>query len=203
MARKGYHSPLCPSALLRATRASRFLFVLFLACTTATAAAQTAAGPAIVNRTAADKVTVRTVRLDTPLRIDGRLDEKVYASVEAISEFIQQEPHEGAPATEKTEAWIFFDDANLYIAARCWDSHPEREVATNFTAIRLKRNIFGRSNIGLMTTRRGPAAAGGGQSYTFGADATMLTTSPTRRRRPCSTARRAGSSGSTFRPAIN
>lgn len=65
------------------------------------ASPQSAFGPAIVDRTAADKVTVRTVRLEKPLRIDGRLDEEVYASLEAISDFIQQEPHEGAPATEK------------------------------------------------------------------------------------------------------
>jgi hypothetical protein len=70
------------------------------------------------------------VRLSTPLRIDGRLDEEVYVSVEPITGFIQQEPREGAPATEKTDAWILFDDVNLYIVARCWDSHPERDSAS-------------------------------------------------------------------------
>jgi hypothetical protein len=54
------------------------------------------------------------------------------------------------------------------------DKPSASAVATNFTAIRLKRNIFRRSNVGLMTTRRGPAAVGGDQSYTFGADATLL-----------------------------
>jgi hypothetical protein len=67
----------------------------------ASAAAQTV-GASIVSREAADKVTVRTVRLERPLRVDGRLDESVYATVEPISDFIQQEPHEGEPATEKT-----------------------------------------------------------------------------------------------------
>ena len=60
------------------------------------AAAQIAAGPAIVERTAPDKVTVRAVRVAAPLTIDGRLDEDVYRSVEAISGFLQQEPREGA-----------------------------------------------------------------------------------------------------------
>ena len=32
-------------------------------------------------------------------------------------------------ATEKTEAWIFFDDDNIYVSARCYESHPERRVA--------------------------------------------------------------------------
>jgi hypothetical protein len=85
--------------------------------------------PATVSRTDDGGITVRAVRVNEPLRIDGRLDEEVYGRVPAISDFIQQEPREGAPATEKTEAWIFFDDRNIYVSARCWDSHPEREVA--------------------------------------------------------------------------
>ena len=87
------------------------------------------APPATVSRTADGGVTVRAVRLTEPLRIDGRLDEAIYKTVPPISDFVQQEPTEGAPATEKTDAWIFFDDQNIYIAAHCWDSQPEREIA--------------------------------------------------------------------------
>ena len=36
----------------------------------------------------------------------------------------------GAPATEKTEVWVFFDDEAIYIAGRCWDTQPHRIVAT-------------------------------------------------------------------------
>ena len=108
------------------------------------ASAQTNAGPAIVSRTAPDKVTIRAVRVPSPLKIDGRLDEAVYDSVEAITGFIQQEPREGEPATEKTEAWILFDDENLYIAARNWDSHPEREIANELR--RDNGNILGNEN---------------------------------------------------------
>ena len=111
---------------------------------TAAAGAATAAGPAIVERTAPDKVTVRAVRIAAPLKIDGRLDEPVYRAVEPISGFIQQEPHEGEPATERTDAWILFDDENLYICARNWDSHPEREIANELR--RDNGNILGNEN---------------------------------------------------------
>ena len=84
--------------------------------------------PAMVSRDDAGRVTMRAVRLDEPLTLDGRLDEQVYSRVPAVSDFVQQEPHEGEPATEQTEAWVLFDDTNVYIAARCWDSHPERMV---------------------------------------------------------------------------
>jgi hypothetical protein len=95
-------------------------------------------------RTAPDSVTVRAIRLDAPIRLDGRLDEAIYATTPSITDFIQQEPREGQPATEKTEAWILFDGANLYIAARNWDSHPEREVANELR--RDNGNILGNEN---------------------------------------------------------
>ena len=85
--------------------------------------------PAVVARDAAGHVTVRAVRVDSPIHIDGKLDESVYRATEAVSDFLQQEPDEGEPATERTEAWVFFDDDNIYVSARCWDTHPERMVA--------------------------------------------------------------------------
>jgi hypothetical protein len=100
---------------------------------------------ALVSRSAADDVTVRAVRLDAPLTVDGRLDENVYSTVAPLTDFIQQEPREGALATEKTEAWIFFDDTTLYVAARCWDSHPEREVANELR--RDNGGILGNENV--------------------------------------------------------
>jgi hypothetical protein len=85
--------------------------------------------PEVVSRDGEGRVTVRAVRLDEPLVLDGVLDDRIYTSVTAIGGFIQQEPHEGEQATEKTDAWLLFDRENIYVAARCWDSSPERMVA--------------------------------------------------------------------------
>jgi len=87
------------------------------------------APPATVARDAQGRVTVRAIRTVEPIVLDGRLDEGMYAEVPSISDFIQQDPVEGDPATEKTEVWVFFDDRNVYVSARCWDSQPERDVA--------------------------------------------------------------------------
>src|SRR5262245_7217978 len=84
--------------------------------------------PAVMTRAGTDRVIVRATRITKAIVVDGRLDDEVYAQVAAIGGFVQQEPHEGAPATEQTEVWFLFDDENVYISARCWDSHPEREV---------------------------------------------------------------------------
>lgn len=87
------------------------------------------AAPAVIARDAEGRVTIRARRIETRVDIDGRLDEPVYASVLAMSDFVQTEPIEGAPATEKTEVWVLFDDENIYIVARCWESQPDRRVA--------------------------------------------------------------------------
>jgi hypothetical protein len=73
--------------------------------------------------------TVRAYRATDAMRVDGRLDEAVYAATPPITNFVQQEPDEFKPATEKTESWIFFDDDHVYVSARCFESHPERRVA--------------------------------------------------------------------------
>jgi uncharacterized protein DUF5916 len=78
---------------------------------------------------AQDGATVRAVRLDDGLHVDGKLDEAAYASSPAITSFVQQEPDEGKPATERTDAWIFFDADVVYVSARCWESEPGRRVA--------------------------------------------------------------------------
>ena len=86
--------------------------------------------PAVIARDAAGGVTVRAVRVDTPLRIDGRLDEAVYDRIESMSEFIQNDPAEGAPASERTEVWLLFDQEHVYVVARCWETRPDRIMAS-------------------------------------------------------------------------
>ena len=85
--------------------------------------------PAVYARDERGKVTLRAVRLTGPLQIDGRLDEAIYQETPAIDRFEQQVPREAAPATETTQAWILFDDDNLYFSARLLDSQPDRIVA--------------------------------------------------------------------------
>ena len=96
--------------------------------------------PAVISRDEMGRVTMRATRITVPIKLDGKLDDPPYTSVLSVSDFIQQEPDEGQLATEKTEAWVFFDDENVYISARCWDSHPERIVANEMR--RDHRNIY-------------------------------------------------------------
>ena len=87
--------------------------------------------PEVINRDAERRATIRAIKLTQGIRLDGRLDEPVYHTVPAITGFIQQSPDEGAPATERTDAWIMFDARNLYVAGRVWDSAPSSEWVAN------------------------------------------------------------------------
>jgi hypothetical protein len=84
--------------------------------------------PQTITRDEAGHVVVRAIHLTSPLRLDGKLDEAVYREMQPASDFVQTEPKEGVPATEKTEIWILFDNENIYVGARMWESHPEKMV---------------------------------------------------------------------------
>ena len=87
--------------------------------------------PAVMTRNDQGQATVRAVRLDESIDFDGLLDEAIYGTVPAISGFIQLTPDVGAAATERTEAWILFDETNVYVSARVWDSAPESQWVAN------------------------------------------------------------------------
>ena len=66
------------------------------------------------------------IRATTPPRIDGVLDDPVWQRAPAGSAFVQRDPDEGRPATEKTVIQVAFDDEALYVGVMCYDSEPDR-----------------------------------------------------------------------------
>ncbi len=75
-----------------------------------------------------DRRSVAALRLpdgDT-LMLDGRLDEPFWSKAVPAASFIQQDPHNGGPATESTEVRIVFDDQFLYMGVTAFDSEPEK-----------------------------------------------------------------------------
>ena len=106
------------------------------------------APPAVIARDEAGRITIRAVRVEAPLEIDGALDESAYRSVPSISSFTQIEPQEGAPVSEPTEVWVLFDREHLYISARCGDSRPDQIVANDMR--RDGSNITQNDNISIV-----------------------------------------------------
>jgi hypothetical protein len=56
--------------------------------------------------------------------LDGKLDDPVWQDALAISGFTQVRPDDGTDPTERTEVFITYDEAALYIGARMHDSDP-------------------------------------------------------------------------------
>ena len=59
--------------------------------------------------------TVRPPRTETAPSIDGQLDDAIWHNAVRITEFVQQRPLDGAPATEATEVYIAYDSTNIYL----------------------------------------------------------------------------------------
>jgi hypothetical protein len=87
--------------------------------------------PATITRDEHQRPTVRAIRLTAPLQVDGQLDEDVYRTVPPFGGFIQVVPDVGAPASERTDVWVLYDDHSIYVAARVWDSAPPDQWVAN------------------------------------------------------------------------
>ncbi|MEM8909177.1 MAG: DUF5916 domain-containing protein, partial [Bacteroidota bacterium] len=61
-------------------------------------------------------------------QIDGVLEDEAWKIVDWGGDFIQTRPYEKAAPTQETAFKILYDDKNLYIAYRCFDSNPEEIV---------------------------------------------------------------------------
>ncbi|HEY7678989.1 MAG TPA: DUF5916 domain-containing protein [Terriglobia bacterium] len=70
-------------------------------------------------------------KIDTALTIDGNLDEPEWQRATVSLGFIQRDPQEGQPSTEKTEFRVLYSPTTLYIAVLCYDSNPRGILATD------------------------------------------------------------------------
>ena len=62
--------------------------------------------------------------------IDGRVNDAVWQSVAPYSTFTQQDPIEGAPASEKTEVRVIVGNGNVYIGIIAFDSDPSKIIVS-------------------------------------------------------------------------
>ena len=72
--------------------------------------------------------TLEIHRIDAKIQVDGKLDEPAWQQATMADGFVQTEPDEGKPTTERTEAFLFYSNEKLYIGFKCFDSEPSRIV---------------------------------------------------------------------------
>ena len=69
---------------------------------------------------------LRIARTETAPTIDGVLDDSPWMLAPVIDDLHQFDPVDHGEPTEHTEVYVLYDDDNLYIAARMFDSEPDQ-----------------------------------------------------------------------------
>jgi len=63
--------------------------------------------------------------------IDGLLDEAMWEQATVLTDFVQAEPLEGQPASERTEVRLLYDDVSIFVGVRLLDADPSQIVVTD------------------------------------------------------------------------
>lgn len=69
--------------------------------------------------------TYTTTRLSGPVKIDGLLNDEGWKNIPVADGFIQLDPMEGNPVTQRTEVRITYDNTAIYVSAMMYDSAPD------------------------------------------------------------------------------
>lgn len=74
------------------------------------------------------KKQYKAVKVATPPVINGILDDEAWQNGIWIDDFTQFEPYNGRAASQRTEFKIIFDEDNLYVAFKAFDTSPDSIV---------------------------------------------------------------------------
>jgi hypothetical protein len=103
--------------------------IIFLTGNLLASTSKATKNPAEIDKEALKKAqeqkVVRAIRVNSSIKLDGLLEEEVWKTHQPVTDFLQRDPLDGAPASELTEVWVAYDDSNLYVAAYCHDSDPK------------------------------------------------------------------------------
>ncbi|HYB93798.1 MAG TPA: DUF5916 domain-containing protein [Vicinamibacterales bacterium] len=78
---------------------------------------------------------------DTPPRLDGRLDDEVWQSAQAIDDMVQNDPDNMQPPTERTVVKVLYDDRSVYVGVINYMKDPSK-----ITTALGRRDTFPRSD---------------------------------------------------------
>jgi len=84
-------------------------------------------------------VSIKIIPTDTPIQVNGKLEEAIWQQVPKVSDFWKQAPVDNQKAESSTEVQMVYDDRFIYLAATIWDD-PAYIIQT------LKRDNYGESD---------------------------------------------------------
>jgi len=76
---------------------------------------------------AAAPASIRIPRVSSPPRLEDFEDMAPRGNstqLAKVTDFIQRQPSDGKPATQRTDVYLGYDGANLYAIWVCWDTDP-------------------------------------------------------------------------------
>ncbi|MFC2150949.1 DUF5916 domain-containing protein [Bacteroidota bacterium] len=84
---------------------------------------------AVAQENISEKKVYNTKRIENgPPTIDGLIDKDTWDIVEWSDGFIQRSPNDGEAPSQKTAFKVLYDDNNLYILIRAFDTEPDKIV---------------------------------------------------------------------------
>jgi hypothetical protein len=86
-----------------------------------------AAWPAQLLAQSGARADLRAVRITTPPKLDGILDDEAWSGDPLpLDGWISYNPMRGEAAAEKTQVWVGYDAEAVYFAFRCLDTQPDK-----------------------------------------------------------------------------
>lgn len=74
--------------------------------------------------------------------IDGRPDEEAWRQAAVFKDFYQTNPGDNIAPSKPTEAYMMYDEKNLYIAFKCWDEKDKIRAT-----VAQRDGVFGEDNV--------------------------------------------------------
>ncbi len=106
--------------------------------------------PAAAAFTPTPRPHLQAARATGPITVDGRLDEAGWAAAGRATGFAERFPGDGTEPPVQTEAWLTYDDENLYVAFICRDdpallraTMTQRDLYGNDDEVGLLLDTFG------------------------------------------------------------
>ncbi len=85
-------------------------------------------------------------KINTPIKLDGVIDEPIWQSAQKASNFHQNSPYDSLPATGRSEVMVTYDDKYIYVGAKVYNTIKNQPYITPS----LKRDYRGESNDALV-----------------------------------------------------
>ena len=99
---------------------TKFFSLFFVLCFSTISYSQETTTPKVPKR------IYNTKRVTIPPIIDGDITDETWNIVPWDADFTQLSPTEGDKPTQKTKIKILYDEKNLYLAVRCYDTEPDK-----------------------------------------------------------------------------